>query len=171
MPKIEIELDELFPTPEYDEELDEVRPIGLRDLVIQAAADKLVKQYNREAQTMIDHVINQTVLAEVRKVVQAAMAQPIQRTTRWGEPIGDQTTILEIVREKLDDFVKAPAGRRNDAFGTKRDAAGNLTELLEDIVRTAMTHELSGAVKEARLLVAKKAQQILADELPKALAR
>jgi methylthioribose-1-phosphate isomerase len=98
------------------------------------------------------------------------MAQPIQRTTRWGEPIGDTTSILEIVREKLDEFVTAKPSRRNE-FNGRRETAANLTELIEDMINAAMTKELSGAIKEARTLVAKKAQQILADELPKALAR
>jgi uncharacterized NAD(P)/FAD-binding protein YdhS len=170
MPKIEIDLDELFPESQYDPEIDEVRPVGLRDLVIRAAADKLVTQYGREAQTAIGHVINEVVTQQVRSVVMQAMAQPIQRTTRWGEPTGAATTILEIVREKLDEFVTAKPTRR-DEFNGRRNAANNLTELLEDIVRAAMTRELSGAVKEARLTVAAKVQEILATELPKALAR
>jgi hypothetical protein len=155
---------------EYDEETDSVVPVGLRELVIKEAANQLVKQYGREAQTSIGHVINEVVTEEVRKVVQAAMAQPIQRTTRWGEPIGDSTTILELVREKIDEFVTAKPGRREE-FGRQRTEANNLGELVEDTVRKMLTHELSAQVKQARELVAKKAQEVLAEMLPKALTR
>jgi hypothetical protein len=168
MPKIAVDVNDLF--TEYDEETDTVVPVDLRELVIREAASQLVKQYGREAQTAIGHIINDVVTTEIRKVVQTAMGQPIQRTTQWGEPIGDTTTILEVVRGKIDEFVTAKPARREE-FGRQRTEANNLGELVEDTVRKMLTQELAGAVKKAREHVATTAQQVLAEMLPKALAR
>lgn len=115
--------------------------------IVTRAASLIVKEYRDKALADLKHRVETAVEAEVRAVVVAALAKPIQRTTPWGEARGETTTVLEIAREALAKYMQAQGSgidRRHS------DGPRNLKELVDDVVRNAMRTELAEAVADAR---------------------
>jgi hypothetical protein len=124
------------------------------------AADKLVAEFREEAFKAFREQINEVVYGHVAIVVRDALAQPIQRYKPWGDKVGEPTSIMEIAREHIEGFLNKPAHR--DAYSsTRRGEPQNLSELVEDHVKTVMRGELQAAVKEARATVTARVETAL----------
>lgn len=154
MTKIEIDLKDLgLPTGE-----DEDGPTGSRsltDLIIEAAADKLIGS-DWEMRNDIRQQIQRTFKAKIDEKVQAmiveAFDEPIQKTTPWGETKGEETTVREIIRESLEKFLQGNAKSRD---GYSRDSH-SLTELINNETIMIMSKELKATIEAAKKTVHEK---------------
>ncbi|ALY10837.1 hypothetical protein WILDE_53 [Arthrobacter phage Wilde] len=148
--KIEIDLAQLG-FEGYDEDGEYIGGgASIKDLVVEAAAAKLVKhsdgQMQREVRERIDKLFTTEIEAKVKEKVAEAFDAPIQRTTPWGETKGEPTSVLEIIRESLEKFLKANRSRNRSSY----DPAGNLEEVVDDATRDLMNKEFRAAIEEAK---------------------
>ncbi|MEU0515616.1 hypothetical protein [Amycolatopsis sp. NPDC006125] len=146
--KVELDLNEMLGM-QYDEDGDPVGQRELRDVIVSSAAEQLVREIRKEALRGILSKVDAVVQDEVRTIVQTALSQPIQRTTAWGEPQGEPTSVLEIVREHVGKYLEG-TGRRRDSRNREPQ---NLRELIDDSVRDVLNKEMTQAVNDARTKV------------------
>ena len=157
MTKIEIDLDTLFaPDVEDGEQVGTVSATDLlRDAVVRAAVDRILNHDLRgEARSKIIEAVNNETTRRVVEMLDEIFAGPIQRTSAWGEKRGEPTTIKEIVRTKVEEFLTNP-GRRDRSFGTEQ----NLSEVVAEQTRTILTSEFRKEIDEAKKSVSNKVRQ------------
>lgn len=151
MTKIEIDLQDLgF---HYDLDGDPIGRKTLEDAVVEAAAARLAQTMRTDITKVINKAVTEQVQDLVRSRVEEVMAQPIRRTTAWGESEGPEVSIRELIWETLERFLTA-APRRDSSFD--RNPKGNLADLIEAEVKSVMTKEMQEAVRNAKAEVHKK---------------
>lgn len=145
--KIELDLNQMLGF-EYDEETGE--PIGQKDFrheVVQAVAGKILDQTRSNVAAQAAATVNETIQSEIRDIVRAAMEDPIQKRTPWGERQGEPQTILEMVRTSLEKFLSSTTGGR-DPYGNRKPE--NLAQLIDEVTREVLSKELREDVAEAK---------------------
>lgn len=161
-PKIVIDLEAVF---------GETEEFSLRDAIIERAAELLFERMESglgEAIKQRVQAVDEVAHAEVIKIVREAMAQPIQRHTRWGEKVGETTTVLEIAREHLQAFFDKP--QKRDSYG-RSEGSQNLAGLIEQTVTEAIGREFRPAVQAAREQVQKRVTEAVTKALGVEIAK
>jgi hypothetical protein len=139
--KVELDLNTLLGF-EYDEDGE---PIGRRELrgeLVALMARTLMSDMRNEAMADVRAAVHEQVRDEVKKVVQEAMAKPIQQTTTWGEPKGEPTTVLELIRLQIEAFL-SNSGRGRDSYNRE---PGNLKDLIADATNAVLSKELRSEI-------------------------
>lgn len=152
-------------------------PVSVRNLmrnaVVEAAAAKLVAGFDydelhgmrQEVQRVRSELVREQLVAQVT----AAMEQPIQRTTTWGERLGEATSVRELIRQELEAFLAGTqTSRRHDSYDK---TPNNLAELIGQAANEAMRGEMAGSVLEARKQVSKQVAEILQNKIAVELAK
>lgn len=170
---LSIDLASLFVEPtELDGDPVDLRT-AMRKAVVAAAADKLVAGFDadtlHEMREEIHRVRNELVRERLVIEVTAAMELPIQRTTRWGEKIGDPLTVLELIRMELETFLNDTGVRSNRI--SSGDKPQNLAELVQTVSRQVIAGPLAKQVEAARQEVSKRVQSILTEAITAQLAK
>ena len=156
MTTIEIDLNELLGI-DYGSDGEPIGRHDLRDEIVKRAADQLANEYRRDAKAKISDRVDRVIGEEIRTIVRDTLAQPIQRRKLWGDPDGELTSVLEIAREKLQEYFDKPG--RGDRYDSR--PSQNLTELITETVKAAMLVEFKPAVAEARAAVSARLQEAL----------
>ena len=155
--QIEIDTDDLLPSYEYDPETGPSGEPGapLESLVIDAAARQIIrdedfdKRVRREVEKRIQETVSEQVDASLRAVVEDIIAAPIQRRHPWGDKNGEETTVREIVRERVEKFFTNTGTGRSDLYGSQGKEVG-IGQLVQNLTRDALDKELSDEVRAAR---------------------
>ena len=145
--KIEIDLNDLGFT--YDLDGDPIGRQTLTDAIVEAAAHLIVREIKDTLVKDIRQQVTAQVAEQVTTVVAEEMAKPIQRTTLWGEKQGEPTSVREMIRERIEKYMAAPASRR-DRYNSGRSTVDNMVELVEQEVRAVMNTELKDAIAAAK---------------------
>lgn len=80
----------------------------------------------------------------IRPQLEEALAAPFHKTNSYGEPVGEPTTMRELVISETRTVLNAPADQYN------RDRGTMLTKAIRDEVKKALAAEIGDAVKLAR---------------------
>lgn len=170
---VALDLNALFVEPaEFDGDPVDVRT-AMRQAVIEAAATKLVAGFDHEElhemRSEVRTMRNQLVRERLAEEVAAAFAEPVQRTSQWGEKRGEPTTIRELIRLELEAFLNGTqTNRRHDSYDK---TPNNLAELIGQVANETIRGELGTTVMETRKVVAKRLQEILTQKVTIELAK
>jgi Asp-tRNA(Asn)/Glu-tRNA(Gln) amidotransferase B subunit len=145
---------------------------AMRTAVVEAAAAKLVAGFDHEElyemRQDVTRLRAEAVRAAIADQVEAAMAQPIQRTTKWGDKLGEVTNVRELIREELEAFLSGTTTTRKIDSSDK--SPHNLRELINLVARDTMHGEMGKQVRAARAEVDKRVQAILVQAIAEKLA-
>jgi hypothetical protein len=167
-----IDLASLFVEPQQlDGEPVDLRAV-MRDAVIEAAAAKLIGSFDHderyEMRQEVQRARNELVRERLVEEVAAAMSEPVQRTTQWGEKRGEPTTVRELIRLELEAFLSGThTNRLHDSYDK---TPNNLAELIGSIANGVMNRELALAVQKAKATVDEELRKVLADAIASKLA-
>lgn len=143
---------------------------GILGLIVEAAARKVLEG-DREIKSKVVDTANQMIRERVAEMVQQAFDEPIQRTTLWGEEQGQPTTVRELIRLSLEDFLKSE-GRRSSLDNYRKDGpAKNLRELIDGEVQSTMTTEMRNVINTAKADVVKTVTSKAADAIAEAIKK
>ena len=169
---LSIDVDALFVEPsDLDGDPVNIRT-AMRNAVVAAAAEKLVAGFDsdtlHEMREEVHRVRSELVRERLVVEVDAAMDLPIQRTTKWGDRIGDVTTVRELIRMELEEFLSGTStARKIDSYDK---SPHNLRELITLVARDTMHGELGKSVRAARAKVDAEVQKILVAAITEKLA-
>lgn len=144
--KVEIDLADLG--VQLDEEGQIVDRVEIVDLAIKAVIDKIYAEVGKDVKAGISQLIMEKAHEKVAEIISEAVTDPVQLTTTWGKPEGPPTTVREIIRQKIEEFLQNPRSNR-DPYSTK-DNVKNLMDLIQVAVRDCMTTEMNGAIANAK---------------------
>jgi metal-responsive CopG/Arc/MetJ family transcriptional regulator len=136
------------------------------DIVSAQIVDRLVQE--RGWPTLRDKVqeIRSEVIREVlRPQIEEAVAKPIQKTNGYGEPVGEPTTLRELIVDEVRKAVNAPANKYSS------DRSSFLAQAVAKEVQNALGKEITDAVKQARTLVADQVGQKVADAVAEGMRK
>lgn len=165
--KIEIDLTKLgF---HYDADGDPTNNT-LEDAIVAAAATKLISEHASALRTRIVEEVNAVARERITAVVDEVLAGPIQETTPWGESTKPVTTVREIVRKALEDYLNKPVQHDRYSSLANREPQ-NLRELVQQQTTNVLNKELVGVINKAKAevhgLLRDKAIRAAADAIAK----
>jgi hypothetical protein len=165
--KIEIDLEDLGWSYNADGEAEQGPPLAA--LVVDGIVRKMLDggEFERTVKATVSAVIENETTDRVRALVEETLAGPITLTTPWGEKRSEPTTVLEIIRTKVDEFMKTP---KRDRYSTSNEPR-NLSEIIEASVRSALDRELLGAVNEAKATIRERVTDAALRAAVEALAK
>lgn len=148
----------------YDRE-----PLTLGQAVAKNIAHRLTKD-DRYPQ-LRDQVLElrkEEVRRQLEPIVAAAIAAPIQRTNTYGAPVGEPTTLNELIISEVHTYL---SGR--DQY--RREDGTILEKLIRGAVTKAINAELSEAIAEEKAKVVAavraKAAELIADAVKEGIGR
>ncbi len=137
-------------------------PITLADAVVDEAARQLAQSSDYHG---VQHRIREVKTEVIRELVSgeivAALSEPIQKTTEWGDPVGPPTTLREQIAKAAQEAVK-PSGR-NDYQPTA------LEQFIRSEVDSALVKELRAAVEDEKAKVVAAIRAKAADLIAQAV--
>lgn len=158
--------------PVTDEE-DPGETVQLGDLVVQEIARQFIADHGGKAavRQAVDDKLSTMISEALAPMVAEAVAQPLQRTTRFGEPTGKPVTIRGLIVEAAEQALTQKVDREGkpgrDGYGN-----GNMTLrdwLVRDQVTRLVTAELQQVMKEEAERVKKAVRAQAAAHLAKTL--
>jgi hypothetical protein len=128
------------------------------DIVTQATKRLLAGDGAMELRKRIDAITNEEIRTTVRDLIAAQLAKGFRKTNSYGEPIGELTTLAEIIVAEFQSAMKP-----SDRYDSK---PGLLQKMLQDAVGSSFTRELQPVIeqakKDARTAVEAKAAEFIA---------
>jgi hypothetical protein len=137
---------------EYDDDGD-ARVKGektIGHLVAEQVVTRLINDADRwtHLRGQVEELRSQMIREALAPVVEQAIKAPLQKTSSWGEPIGEPVTLTTVIIEEVRKYLKEPA----DSY--RRENGTILQKLIRDEVKRAFETEVKAAVAEARKAVA-----------------
>lgn len=129
------------------------------------SADDVLSEAKAEARRAIVRVRADVIRELVTPIIAEAINGPVFKTNTYGEPMGGETTVRDLIAEEVKVALRSPSGAtRSDARPTI------LGEIIRLEVDRALRDELSAAVKEAKAEVIKAVRDQASAELAKRIA-
>jgi hypothetical protein len=129
---------------EYNGEATTIADLVVRRIVRKATQGPDWDSLARRITTVRDEVIRELV----RPQVEEALTAPVQRTSSWGDPVGDPQTLRDVIIAEAQKLLKQPADSYN------RDKGTVLEQVVRKEVQAALSAEIKAAVQQAREAVA-----------------
>lgn len=158
----------------YDEDGEPVHGEArtLEDLVLDLAARQVVstldRDYRMELAGRVRQIRDEVIREAITPTIEAALSGPIQRTNAYGEPIGDSTTLREIIAaDAAKALTLTPRTQRN---GRMSYAMTPATKVLTEEVDKAVAKEVKAIVQQVKDETAQAIREAAADAIAKATA-
>lgn len=127
----------------YDDDGEyEAGEVLLVDVIAQVVAEKLTKddQYPKLRDQVLK-IREEEIRAAIIPMIEKAVAAPIQKTTSYGSPVGEPTTLTELIIQTTNDILKKGIDRSGYS-----DSRGET--LLAKLIRTEVTNAMQKELKE-----------------------
>lgn len=169
MPHVEVKLDLVWPELRGDED---GGPLSIADTIVEAAARQLLegidKDVKRGLRDRVSAVRNEVIREAVKPVIDEALQEPLQRTNSFGEPVGQETTLRELI---IEETRKQWQQANNNSGGVRRRETYIEKVVREEIEKT-FAAELKVTIDEAKAgvleAVRAKGAQVLAETIQRA---
>lgn len=148
----------------YDEDGDRVGGRTVADAVVAALVTQAAKgDYSDSLKTRVKDIRDEEIRDAIAPTLAEAIAKPLVKTNSYGEPVGKETTLRELILEEARKIWEQPVDRYSREKGTHLQAA------IRKEVQAAFQEEIAEAVKVAREAVAKEIGGSIADTVTKAV--
>lgn len=139
-------------------------------------AHQLVEKFSRSDlydgfRDRVQRLRDEEIRAQLAPAIAEALANPIRRTNSYGERIGEDTTLREVI---VDEARKWMTTKADDRYGSNNTET-NLRKMIREAVRDTFATEIAEAVKQAREAVVTElgttVSEMVADTVRQALAK
>lgn len=152
---------------EYDSEGDYVgmQPLTLGDVVVEELVKglRISDQYStlaRRVAEIRDEMIRERIKAEV----DAAFANPITETNRFGQPTGNVTTLVELIIDEVKKFMAERVDRNGyTSHSGKPRAAWYAAAAVEDAVKGDISAAVNAEKERAVAAIRSRAADLIAE--------
>ena len=140
----------------YDEDGDYVGSKTVAGAVIAKLVERAVKGDSYSGlKKRVEQIRDEAILAAIEPVIAEALAKPLQKTNSYGEPVGSETTLRDLIMERVR---KTLGISTEDSYRNGRyEHSTTLEKLVRAQVDAAIHEEIAEAVKAVK------------DEVPKQL--
>lgn len=144
----------------------------LGDVVADRMVENLLRQsdYQPLRQRVLD-IQNEEIRAQLAPIIAEAIAAPVQKTTHYGDPVGEPKPLREIVIEEAKAWMSAAADPRS----YDRTKPTKAQKLVADAVDASMRKELAAAIAAEKekvvAAVRAKAGELIAEAVKQGIGR
>jgi hypothetical protein len=150
-------------------------PTTLEDVVLGMVADKLAHRAARDAESgypslrdRVKAIRDEAIRAKVEPAIEEALTAPIRRTNTYGEPVGEETTLRDVIADQVTKQLKVTNARSGFDDST-------LTKFIREEVQKALKADLKKELDRAKAAVLSEVQsagaEVIADTLKRAAGR
>lgn len=138
---------------EYDYENERVTkpggPATVAHLVAEMIVDRLVQDRDRwhELRQAVTDIKREVIREAVRPMVEQAIAEPLQKTSPYGDPVGGTSTLREVIVDEARKLLD----KRTDDYRSNQTV---LQKIVAEQVHAAFTREIAAEVAKVRASVA-----------------
>jgi hypothetical protein len=144
-------------------------PLTLADVIADRAVRTLAYEDIRDLRRRISDIRDEQIRAIVLPTVTEAIEAGIQKTDQWGSPVGQPTTLRDLVLKEAKELISRPA----DSYDRKKGTV--LEKVVREAVDRTIRAELSAVLAEekAKVVAAVQAQaaELIAEAVKKGLGR
>jgi hypothetical protein len=142
----------------------EARTVG--HLVAEMIVDRLTQDGERwyELSRTVTEIKREVIREAVLPMVEQAITEPIQKTSAYGDPIGDPVTLREVIVDEARKVINS-----KDPNDYRGDKGTFLVRVVREEVSNALRAEIADAVKQAKALVAGEIGQQVAAAVTNAM--
>lgn len=156
----------------YDEDGDRIPGGTLADAIARQLVDKFSRSdLYHGFRDRVQAVRDEQIRAQLAPAIAEALANPIRRTNSYGEKVGEDTTLREVIVDEARKWLNTKA---DDRYG-RSSSETNLQKMIRDAVQEAFANEIADAVKAAREAVPAQlgttVSEMVADTVRQALAK
>ncbi len=157
--EINVEVSEVTLASIVHEATDYDRSMSVADLLVQAALARLTA--DREGwgslQARVCQIRDEEIRAQIQPIIAQALAQPLCQTNSFGESIGLETTLRELVIKEAKAVLTQPADRGSHSRETF------LAKTIREQVRIVLVKDVAEEVARAKEAVATEVGTLVAD--------
>ena len=125
-------------------------PMTLGDVIVERLVERLANdQEYPKLKDLLKRIREEILRDAVRPIVEEAIKAPLQKTNIYGEPIGKETTLREVI---LDEAKKLLAAPPRSGSGRSTDSS-LLSQIIREEVGNAFRNELTEEIKDAKAKV------------------
>lgn len=152
----------------YDNDSGEPFTMGdrtLADIVAGQIVDRLAQDRDRwyEMSRTVTEIKREVIREAVLPMVEEAITEPIQKTSIYGDPIGDPVSLHEVIVDEARKVITQPADQYNRSGHTV------LQKIVAEQVHAAFASVVAEEVKKARAAVADQIGQQVAAAVTNAM--
>lgn len=144
-------------------------PISLGDKVIERLVRTLTDKFEAQAQKQLHEALKSSIETKATELVEAAVNAPIRKTNTWGEPVGEPTSLRDMIDQKVKEFL----GSRIDSGYTGSHPRTFIQNMVGKQVEASMQKEFAAAIQQGKeeLLKAVKghAAEVISESLRRAV--
>lgn len=135
----------------YDADDDRVPAGTLADLVVRHLVDRAANttEYKQSITDRVRTIRDEEIRAQLAPIIADALAKPLKKTNSYGEAVGPETTLRELISADVKKFLS----EKDDRY---RDNRTRLETMIRNAVETAFKNEIAQAVKDAKDAVAQQ---------------
>lgn len=126
-------------------------PVSLGAAVVEAIAERLINEVRADIRNEVRAAVQPAIETEVSAIVRDTLTGEIRRGNRWGEAVGEPTTLRDMLADDVANYLNEPA--RRDRYDQRK---GGFRELLRNTVDEVMSKELGEEIATARAAVRKE---------------
>lgn len=121
------------------------------DIVAAQIVDRIVKDADRwyELRQAVTEIKREAVREAVRPMVEQAIAEPIHKTTAYGDPVGGPVTLREVIVDEARKVINS-----KDPNDYRGDKGTFLVRVVREEVSNALRAEIAAEVAKAKAAVA-----------------
>jgi hypothetical protein len=120
--------------------------VDLRGAIVAGAVAQLMQQMDREVKQQIISTVTETIQSQISSHIAEALNEPFQLTTGYGQKLGKETTLRELIMDETRAFLTRPG---KESY-SNRSSAPSFNGLLQDQVNQSMVKELQPLINKAR---------------------
>ena len=121
----------------------------IADLVAAQVVQRLASNNQEwyELHRTVTEIKREVIREAVLPMIEQAITEPIQKTSAYGDPIGEPTTLRSVIVDEARKLLD----KRADSYGSSQTV---LQKIVAEEVKTAFAAEIKDAVAKARASVA-----------------
>jgi histone H3/H4 len=127
----------------YDRE-DE--PVSLGDMVVAKLVRNLTEKFEAQARQQLHAALAGAIEAKATELVETAVQAPIRKTNTWGEPVGEPTTLRDMIDAKVKEFLNA----RIDSGYSRTSPQSFIQNLVGKQVAAEMEKEFKDSIQKGK---------------------
>jgi hypothetical protein len=138
----------------------------------QKISSELWQAVERSLHEQIDAI----VATKVGPIIEAILSKPLQPTDGFGNPLGEPTTLTEVVAKRLEGWAQDPVDDRGQVVSARSDswnrqqAKPRIEALIKSVIDRHMAEHLSRHVEQLRTQLKAGAEKTIAEAIARRLA-
>jgi CRISPR/Cas system-associated exonuclease Cas4 (RecB family) len=136
------------------------------DTIARMAAGAIIEKCGEDIRKAVRESVSEHISAKVSTVVDETLAAGIQQRDRYGDPVGEMTTMKALIGKASEDYLAVKVDKRGEP--SSYDSVGTrLHYIVKKNVEEVIDYKMQAEIKKACELAVQQAQMKVAEAVAK----